>query len=224
MANKNQPNNESGKRKDNRRTFSVSKGFKNVHDVLDELPDNEMSRFVCEAILHYYQVKNNPNWMGEQIQQIFAMQTQLQQMISGFGGGFSPPPQYPAQGMQQQPYTVPFQQAPMQQPATMHPSFMQPGVQENVDVPPSQPSPSLPSVPEGEFPTAEQVVEHAMQQVMNEEVEAPVNESTNLPKDEVQTEKMDSTHADAQPKRRKKSSFGQNLIRTQLGQIGRAHV
>ncbi|MBP1309281.1 hypothetical protein JOD82_002301 [Paenibacillus sp. 1182] len=218
MADKNQPNNESGKRKDSRRTFSVSKGFKEVHDVLDGLPDNEMSRFVCEAILHYHQVKNNPNWMGEQIQQIFAMQTQLQQMISGFGGGFTPPPPYPAQGMQQQPYNVPFQQVPMQQSAPMYPSYMQPGVQENVDASPAQPSPSLPPVREGEFPTAEQVVEHAMQQVANEESEPPVDASTNSSKEEVQAEGMNATSVDEPPKRRKKSGFGQALIRKSLGQ------
>lgn len=87
------------KRKDNRKTFSVSKGFSDIHDILDSLPDNESSRFICEAIRHYHQYKNNPNWMGEQLQSIIAMTTQLQQAMAGLGNvGFPPSLPFPQVG------------------------------------------------------------------------------------------------------------------------------
>lgn len=100
-------------RKDNRRTFSVSKAFEDVHKILDELPANEASRFICEAIRHYHQVKNNPNWMGDQFRRLIGISAELQTMLANFGGqGQMPVPPYP--GNEQTGYGSPYMQQPMQ--------------------------------------------------------------------------------------------------------------
>ncbi|WCF11462.1 hypothetical protein NDS46_31385 (plasmid) [Paenibacillus thiaminolyticus] len=92
MGKQNDPSIGQDKPQPNRRTFSVSKGFSDVHTILNALPENEASRFICEAIRFYNQYKTNPNWMGEQLQSLVAITTQLQQAMVGLGGIPSPPP------------------------------------------------------------------------------------------------------------------------------------
>jgi len=102
-------------RKDNRRTFSVSKAFEDVHKILDELPANEASRFICEAVRHYHQVKNNPNWMGDQFRRLMSLSAELQTMLTSFGGqGQMPSTPFP--GHEQTGYGSSYMQQPMQHP------------------------------------------------------------------------------------------------------------
>lgn len=116
-------------RKDNRRTFSVSKAFDDVHKILDELPANEASRFICEAIKHYDQVKNNPNWMGDQFRRLISLSAELQTMLTSFGGNVKiPPSPFPVPN-EQTGYGNPYMQHPFQYPnyQPMH-LYAQPGM------------------------------------------------------------------------------------------------
>lgn len=60
-----------------RRHFSVSKEFHEVVDILDSQPEGTMSRFVCEAILHYNEVKNNPDWMIERLEKLVGYHSRI---------------------------------------------------------------------------------------------------------------------------------------------------
>lgn len=218
MAENDQPTNEGAKRKDNRRTFSVSKGFKEVHTILDNLPDNEMSRFVCEAIKHYHQVKSNPNWMGEQLQEIFHTQAQLHQMIAGFGVTL-PQNQQPSAQMMPPNYGMPYQQVPLQNPGSMYPASP-PVVQDQVGMDQSQTSPTLPQGTNGGSPTAHEVVEHAIKQIAVADNDNTINSNVQTEsKDDEVAEISETASPTVETKPRRKSSFGQSLTNRSMGKV-----
>lgn len=84
-----------------RKNFSISRKFQQVDDILASLPDSDQSRFICEAILHYNEFKNNPNWLLQQVAPIVQMQQQLSALYptpgteTGFVATKSAPPAPP---------------------------------------------------------------------------------------------------------------------------------
>ncbi|WPS85344.1 hypothetical protein SMD22_01570 (plasmid) [Brevibacillus halotolerans] len=205
------------KRKDNRRTFSVSKRFSGVHDILDSLPESEMSRFICEAINHYHQVTSNPDWMSDQLQQIMKTQAQLQQMIAGFGSVAFPNQLSPVQPMFQQQHVLPSQQIPNPYANQMYPAsgYVSPTLTEHHP-------PSLPVVETGETPTVQQTVTHAIEQITTDD-EDRTEENTHAVEHEQRFEKYtEDSQEETQTtvkRPRKKSKFAQALTDKSLGKI-----
>ncbi|MFF2531416.1 hypothetical protein ACFVS2_21150 [Brevibacillus sp. NPDC058079] len=223
MARSKQTTSEDGKRQGNRRTFSVSKGFSDVHKILDELPDNEMSRFVCEAIRHYDKVKNNPNWMTEQMQHILQTQAQLQQMIAGFGNAAFPNQPSPSQPIYQQQYGVSTQQ--VQMPLTMqmpYPMHMYPPPSEPIT--PTQES-SLTTVEHEEITSAQEVIEQSMKQVSVGDSEVTGDsEAQAVEQDQRFNKQVDhSPEKTEEPAinapRRTRSAFAKSLAHKSLGKV-----
>lgn len=60
-----------------RRHFSISEEFADVVEILDSLPKGTMSRFVCEAILHYNDVKNDPDWLIRRLEAMIEFQSKV---------------------------------------------------------------------------------------------------------------------------------------------------
>lgn len=71
-----------------RKNFSISRRFQEVDKILASLPDSDQSRFICEAILHYSEFKNNPNWLLQQVAPIVQMQQQLSALYPNQGTGY----------------------------------------------------------------------------------------------------------------------------------------
>lgn len=80
-----------------RKNFSISRKFQKVDDILATLPDSDQSRFICEAILHYNEFKNNPNWLLQQVAPIVQMQQQLSALYPNQGTGNVAPAASPSQ-------------------------------------------------------------------------------------------------------------------------------
>lgn len=70
-----------------RKNFSISRKFLEVDEILASLPESDQSRFICEAILHYNEFKNNPNWLLQQVAPIVQMQQQLSALYPNQGVG-----------------------------------------------------------------------------------------------------------------------------------------
>lgn len=216
MGKPNDPSTAGGeKRKDNRKTFSVSKGFSDIHDILDALPENEASRFICEAIRFYHQYKSNPNWMGEQLQSMIAMTTQLQQAMVGLGGvGIPVPTAFPnAQQMTPMPVSP---SNPMGYGAAPSQMFMQPSQPPVEAQPPSDPSANNEGLktPSSAVETAKEDAGSSQEETMAVE---PENRYRSNPSSTPTPSEKPASDASQPTRTRRRGGMASSLIGTSMG-------
>lgn len=206
-------------RKDNRRTFYVSEGYSDVHTILDNLPRNEASRFVCEAIRHYSSYKNNPNWLGEQLQSVIGMATQLQQMMGAMGMVVPPAPNT-QQFMPMNPqtgtpvYTNPVAyETPSTQPAVQQ---TQPVAQQNDSTASTTEAETTPIKHDGAFPTAQHVVQTALKEIASA---SPAEQPKDQEQSQVDDQSSTGNTANENPpeRRRRKSGMASSLANKSMG-------